>query len=286
MTLDEVNALPLPGFVAALGALFEDAPWVAEAAAAARPFPTVAALHAAMLDAVHAARPAAQLAFLNGHPELGGAAARGGAIGAHSTAEQSALGLERLAGERAAEIDRLNAAYRARFGFPFILCVRRHTRASILDQFARRIGHPPEQERTAALLEIARITRLRLAGLVEGPGSPVTHGWLSTHVLDTAAGQPAAGVPVSLFEIDGELAIPLASAVTNADGRTDAPLLADGPLRIGRYELRFAVGAYFGGGQPAFLDVIPVRFGIAEAERHYHVPLLVSPGAYSTYRGS
>ena len=81
--------------------------------------------------------------------------------------------------------------------------------------------------------------------------------------------------------------LPLVRAITNADGRTDAPLLSGRPLRIGRYELRFEVGAYFGGdAEPAFLDVIPVRFGIAEAEAHYHVPLLVSPVAFSTYRGS
>ncbi len=287
MTLDEINAASAADFVAALGAVFEDSPWVAEAAAAARPFTTVAALHAAMLAAVHAAPEAAQLAFLRGHPELGGAAARAGQLGDHSTAEQRALGLESLAEDRAAEIQRLNAAYRERFGFPFIICVGRRTRRSILEQFHRRLGNDTAQERQAALAEIGLITRLRLVAAVQGPGSPVTVGSLTTHVLDTAAGRPAVGVPVSLFEIDGDEAIPLARAVTNADGRTDAPLLSGHPLRIGRYELRFEVGAYFGGdADPAFLDVVPVRFGIAEAETHYHVPLLVSPGAFSTYRGS
>jgi 2-oxo-4-hydroxy-4-carboxy-5-ureidoimidazoline decarboxylase len=287
MTLDEINAAPVADFVAALGAVFEDSPWVAERAAAARPFATVAALHEAMLAAVSAAPEETQLAFLRGHPELGGAAARSGQLGDHSTAEQRALGLERLAEDRAAEIQRLNAAYRDRFGFPFIICVGRRTRLSILERLHRRLGSEAEQERQAALAEIGLITRLRLVAAVEGPGSPVTVGSLTTHVLDTAAGRPAAGVPVTLFEIDGEDAIFLARAVTNGDGRTDAPLLSGKPLRIGRYELRFEVGAYFGGdAEPAFLDVIPVRFGIAEAESHYHVPLLVSPGAFSTYRGS
>ena len=286
MTLDELNAAPSATVVATLGGVFEDAPWVAERAAAARPFATVTALHTAMLAAVLSAPDDVQLAFLCAHPELGGATARSGAMGAESTAEQRGLGLDRLAADRAAVIEQMNAEYRTRFGFPFILCVRRHTRASVMEQFRRRLANDPALERQQALAEIARITALRLVALVDGPAPPTTTGWLSTHVLDTAAGRPAAGVPVALFELDGDAAVPLAEAVTNADGRTDAPLLAGGPLRIGCYELRFTVSGYFAADGPGFLDVIPVRFGITEAEVHYHVPLLVSPGAYSTYRGS
>lgn len=112
-------------------------------------------------------------------------------------------------------------------------------------------------------------------------------GRLTTHVLDTAAGRPAAGVALSLFR-DGAA---VARAVTNADGRCDAPLLAGAALVAGRYELVFAVGAYFRAAgvalpEPAFLDEVPVRFGIADPAAHYHVPLLVSPYGYSTYRGS
>jgi hydroxyisourate hydrolase len=104
---------------------------------------------------------------------------------------------------------------------------------------------------------------------------------LTTHVLDVARGRPAAGVAIEL-ERDGEL---LARAVTNADGRTDAPLLER--LEAGVYELRFAVGDYFGrAGEPPFLDVVPVRFGVSDPGAHHHVPLLVAPGGYSTYRGS
>ncbi|HZB75539.1 MAG TPA: hydroxyisourate hydrolase [Solirubrobacteraceae bacterium] len=108
---------------------------------------------------------------------------------------------------------------------------------------------------------------------------------LTTHVLDTALGRPAAGVCVTLHR-DGE---ELARAVTNADGRTDAPLLD--PLPAGVYELRFAVADYLRAAghvltDPPFLDVVPVRFGVAAAGVHHHVPLLVSPWAYSTYRGS
>lgn len=110
-------------------------------------------------------------------------------------------------------------------------------------------------------------------------------GRLTTHVLDTANGVPAAGVRVELFRA-GETE-PLASTETNADGRTDGPLLADEDFVVGLYELVFHIGAYFGGmDEPAFLDAVPVRFGVSDASGHYHVPLLVSPWAYSTYRGS
>jgi 5-hydroxyisourate hydrolase len=102
---------------------------------------------------------------------------------------------------------------------------------------------------------------------------------LTTHVLDVAAGRPAAGVAITL--VRGEDVI--ATAVTNADGRTDAPMLET--LEAGEYELRFAVGDYFG-LEARFLDVVPVRFGVVDPAAHHHVPLLVAPGGYSTYRGS
>jgi 5-hydroxyisourate hydrolase len=104
---------------------------------------------------------------------------------------------------------------------------------------------------------------------------------LTTHVLDISRGRPAAGVAIALAR-DDEV---LATAVTNADGRTDAPLLDR--LEAGVYELRFAVGDYFGeAGEPPFLDVVPVRFGVSDPDAHHHVPLLVAPWAYGTYRGS
>ena len=116
-------------------------------------------------------------------------------------------------------------------------------------------------------------------------------GRLSTHVLDTHSGHPAAGVTVELLEVDGAALRVVERAVTNNDGRTDRPLIADRPLPIGEYELRFFVGDYFATrgvpvSDPAFLNVVPVRFSIAEPEGHYHVPLLVSPWSYTTYRGS
>jgi 5-hydroxyisourate hydrolase len=115
---------------------------------------------------------------------------------------------------------------------------------------------------------------------------------LTTHVLDTARGQPAAGVriDVSVVEADGRTRL-LKTVTTNAAGRCDAPLLAAGELRVGRYELLFHVAAYFRAAgvplsDPPFYEQVPVRFAIAERESHYHVPLLVSPYGYVTYRGS
>ena len=117
-------------------------------------------------------------------------------------------------------------------------------------------------------------------------------GRLTTHVLNTAQGRPASGVEIQLWHLAqvGERTH-IKTVRTNADGRTDAPLLAEGELQVGTYELIFAIGDYFAeqglaSGQPPFLDQIPIRFGIVDADAHYHVPLLASPWAYSTYRGS
>ncbi len=161
-SLDEINAMPAAEFAAALGEVFEHAPWVAERAAAHRPFATVAALHAALLQAVHDAPTATQLAFVRGHPELGGKLARAGTMTEASKSEQGGLGLDRLNDEEFARFERLNRAYRERFDFPFVICVRRHTRASILAEFERRLKNDPAAELATALAEIGDITRLRL----------------------------------------------------------------------------------------------------------------------------
>jgi 5-hydroxyisourate hydrolase len=117
-------------------------------------------------------------------------------------------------------------------------------------------------------------------------------GRLTTHVLDTAQGRPAAGMRIELHALDlsGQWSL-ITAARTNADGRTDAPLMQGEQFARGLYEIVFFVGEYFAAqgvavAKPPFLDRVPVRFGIAEAEGHYHVPLLTSPWAYSTYRGS
>ena len=116
-------------------------------------------------------------------------------------------------------------------------------------------------------------------------------GWLSTHVLDTMHGTPAAGMAVCLYRFEAELPLLLKTLKLNQDGRADGPLLAGPDLLPGRYRLLFAVADYFKSRgvslpEPAFLDQVPLDFGIADATLHYHVPLLASPWSYSTYRGS
>jgi 5-hydroxyisourate hydrolase len=116
-------------------------------------------------------------------------------------------------------------------------------------------------------------------------------GKLTTHVLDTAHGRPGAGIRIELFALEGDARRALATAVTNREGRCDAPLLEGDAFNNGEYELVFHAGDYFAAAgvtlpTPRFIDRVVLRFGVADSQAHYHVPLLVSPWAYSTYRGS
>ena len=128
-------------------------------------------------------------------------------------------------------------------------------------------------------------------GLRGRTGANMAAGWLSTHILDTSRGVPAAGVKIMLYRVTGNNHKKIAEVVTNAEGRTDAPLLAGKDFRVGGYELVFCVGAYLRGagqvtGETLFLDEIPIRFGVSDEAAHYHVPLLLQAFGYSTYRGS
>ncbi|WP_439524101.1 hydroxyisourate hydrolase [Marivita sp.] len=116
-------------------------------------------------------------------------------------------------------------------------------------------------------------------------------GYLTTHVLDTAKGCPAAGLKIALYRVSGNSHHKIAETVTNEDGRTDSPILPAGDFKTGTYELVFFAGDYLrasgqAGDDPLFLDEVPLRFGMSDADAHYHVPLLLSPFGYSTYRGS
>jgi len=292
VALGRLNAADEAAFVAALSGVYEHAPWVAQAVCRQRPFATLAALHAAMMAAVRAAPAEQRLALIKGHPDLAGKAARAGAMTADSQAEQASAGLERLSEAEFAQFHRLNGAYREKFDIPFIICARRHSKDSILRQFELRLHNSTAEETERALAEIFRIAALRLDQRLEAADRLDVHGRLSTHVLDTHSGRPAVGVLVELLELstNGEQRA-ITRTATNRDGRTDAPLIAGQPLPIGRYELRFHVGEYFAGvaarlDDPPFLDVVPVRFAVANPEGDYHVPLLVTPWSYSTYRGS
>jgi 2-oxo-4-hydroxy-4-carboxy-5-ureidoimidazoline decarboxylase len=290
--LERLNAASADDFAAALAGIYEHSPWVAAAVAGQRPFGSLASLHAAMTAAVRTALADRRLALIEGHPDLAGKAARAGAITAESKSEQGGAGLDRLSDEEYARFHRLNDAYRAKFHIPFIVCVRRHTRDSILRQYERRLENTAEAELEAALDEIGRIAALRLNDRVTAANALPVSGRLSTHVLDTRDGRPAEGVALTLCELgdDGSRRL-IVEAVTNHDGRTAAPLIGGRPVPIGRYELRFEIGAYYAArntpaADPPFLQSVPVEFSVAEPEGHYHIPLLVTPWSFATYRGS
>ncbi len=165
--LEEINALDRPAFVERFGAVFEHSPWVADAAWDHRPFRDRDHLHAALCAAVQAAPPERQLDLIRAHPDLVGRAAREGHLGAASASEQAGAGLDQLTPAEVAWFEQHNAAYRERFDFPFIICVRANRKQAIVAGFETRLRHTPEQERAAALAEIEKIAAFRLADLVE-----------------------------------------------------------------------------------------------------------------------
>jgi len=165
MTLAELNAAEVHRFVAALGWIFEDSPWVAERAWARRPFTSVAALHDAMVAEVAAAAPAEQLAMLRAHPDLGARARMSDA----SSGEQAGAGLDRLTATEFDRLQQLNAAYRARFGLPFLFAVRGSTKHDVLDALATRLSAAPDAEFAEALRQVFRIAQFRLQDVVSPP---------------------------------------------------------------------------------------------------------------------
>ena len=291
-TLSELNACSKDDFVAALANIFEHSPWIAEQTASMRPFAGVKELFDAMKAAVDRAPSELQLALIKAHPDLADKTQRAAGLTAESSAEQNSVGLDRLSDAEYVAFERVNNAYRSKFGFPYIVCVRRHTRDSILRDFERRLPNDVRAETKKSIEEICRIAALRVDQLVLSDDRLAVHGRLSTHVLDTHSGRPAVGIALELVELSNLGANRVVTrAITNADGRTDQPLIHGRPVPIGRYELTFSVGNYFAGrkvplSDPPFLDSIPLRFGVSDPEGHLHVPLLVTPWSYATYRGS
>jgi 2-oxo-4-hydroxy-4-carboxy-5-ureidoimidazoline decarboxylase len=291
-TISDLNACSKDDFVAALANIFEYSPWIAEHAAFARPFAGVHQLFNVMKAAVDRGPAELRFALIKAHPDLANKTQRGAGLTAESSAEQNSAGLDRLSDAEYVAFERVNNAYRAKFGFPYIVCVRRRTKDSILRDFERRLPNDAKTEIQTSIDEICRIAALRIDQLVASEDRLPVHGRLSTHVLDTHGGRPAAGIVVELVELSdlGGSRV-LTRTITNADGRTDRPLIGGQPVPIGRYELTFHVGDYFAGRQvamsdPPFLDKIPLRFSVSEPEGHLHVPLLVTPWSYATYRGS
>jgi OHCU decarboxylase len=171
LAIADVNAMGSGEFVAALGDLFEHSPWVARAAYDHRPFASVADLHGALETAMRDASRERQIELIRAHPELAGREARAGDLTEASTSEQARAGLDRLSAGEVRALDKLNRDYRERFGFPLVICVREHTKESILAWGRARLEHTHDDEVATALGEIAKIAHLRLHDLVADDGA-------------------------------------------------------------------------------------------------------------------
>ena len=285
-TLTQLNEAPPRAFVETLGQIVEHSPWVAEEIVNQRPFGSIDALWSAMIARISAAGPGRQDALFRLHPELAGSEATAGTMTQSSTTEQGRLGLTSLSRVDFERLSDLNLRYRERFGFPCIIALRLHAElASVLTTFGQRLGNDVAAERETTIGQIAEIVRGRIYLLLKPAG------WLSTHVLDTASGLPAAGMRIDLFDMrpDGPRLIKFVE--TNTDGRTDDRMLTGGTMMPGKYRLAFHVGDHFRqvgstAGVPPFLDIVPIDFGIFDPDVHLHVPLLCTPWSYMTYRGS
>lgn len=162
MTLAEVNSLPREVFISRLGFLFEDSPWVAERACAQRPFATIEALHAALVNQVERATTEEKLALLRAHPDLGARARMSDA----SKGEQAGAGLDRMPPDEYSLLQLRNAEYRRKFGFPFLYAVKGSTGQSVLEALARRLKAPPDEEFQEAMRQVYRIASFRLETLI------------------------------------------------------------------------------------------------------------------------
>lgn len=220
-----------------------------------------------------------------------------------SRQEQGRAGLSTLTSEERTKFHELNNKYKAKFQFPFILAVRNASKYTVLSALEGRVNSSTEDEIACALSQVDKIAWMRLLTKVDyAEGSDNGHGgFLTCHVLDTANGIPASGMRIELYKYtDGsesngvrtQQRTLLKTFITNSDGRLGGPALSGFDFCEGQYEWIFYVGDYFAkyslsrlSGTP-FLDVIPLRFGLDDPTEHYHVPLLVSPWSYSTYRGS
>lgn len=292
LTIDTLNRASRDDFIAALANVVEHSSWVAEAVERGRPYGDAAGVRTALTQALETASQEQRLAMIRAHPDLANRTQRASGLTAELTAEQDSAGLDRLSDLEFALFAELHEAYKAKFGFPFILCVRRHTKDSMLDVFTRRLANAAADEEREAIGEIGRIATLRLAELLVDPEPLQVNGRLSTHVLDTHAGCPAGGVGVELVELSryGEPRV-ITRTLTDKNGRTRRALIAGRPVPIGRYELRFETAAYYRLRgvplyEPPFFDIVSIRFGVAEPDRHLHIPLLLTPWGYTTYRGS
>ncbi|RYM05046.1 2-oxo-4-hydroxy-4-carboxy-5-ureidoimidazoline decarboxylase [Sporolactobacillus sp. THM7-7] len=287
MNLKVLNQADPETFTEVLEGVFEHSPWIAREVAKQRPFASIDELFAAMKSVVRTASLEQQKALIEAHPRLGSKKK----LTAESEREQEGAGLRHLGSDEAKSFTEWNLAYEERFGFPFIIAVRGLSKRDIEAAIKKRLGRSKEEEFAAALEEICKIARSRLEDKFHEKKKPILTGELTTHILDLTHGRPAANVRIDVFEVNGTALELLRSDKTNKDGRIDQPLLDAEAFHPGTYELHFHIGDYFRRkGVPQnkrpFLDTVVVRFGVADASEHYHVPLLVSPWGYQVYRGS
>jgi hydroxyisourate hydrolase len=273
MTLQELNALGVDAAVRELLRCCGSTRWAREMAAA-RPFAGLDALSAAA-DTIWAGLDRGDwIEAFEAHPKIGATGS-----GEWSAAEQA--GAASASADVLARLAEANREYEARFGYIFIVCATGKTAEEMLQLLEGRLDNDPLIELRVAADEQRKITRLRLARLLEARGR------ITTHVLDTSRGCPAGGLDVALELRDGDRWIPVGRGTTDANGRLAT--LTDGqPMIAGDYRLTFDTGGYHRaqGVAAPFFPEVRIAFTVADAGAHFHVPLLLSPFGYSTYRGS
>jgi 2-oxo-4-hydroxy-4-carboxy-5-ureidoimidazoline decarboxylase len=295
VTVKDLLSKPSAEIASFLGGIYEHSAWVAEAlvkdAESLASIETISQLAAAMKAIVNKSSKDQKMELLCAHPDLCEKVGKLEMLTVESQEEQSRSGLQSLTDAELERFNSLNGAYRDQCGFPFILAVRNATKHTVLAALGGRVQHTPEQEFMVALEQVHKIAWMRLLSKIDTSDA---QGFLTCHVLDTGNGCPAEKMRIHLHRLSPpEMAGLVGEFVTNDDGRLEGgPALKGGKeFTVGQYEWTFFCGEYFASkgtftsGQP-FLDTIPLRFGIDNPDDHYHVPLLVSPWSFSTYRGS
>ena len=277
-----------------LDGIYEHSEWVAQELARKEnltSMETVTALALAMKSIVDGASHERKLELLCNHPDLCERADKIKELTKESQEEQSKSGLQLLTDKEQDTFQKHNTAYRSKFGFPFILAVRNSTKFTVLAGLSGRLANRLEKEVNIALEQVHKIAWMRLLAMINTDDAK---GFLTCHVLDTANGLGANKMRIHLQRLSPpEFAGFIGEYFTNSEGRLEkGPALNGGKeFKVGVYEWTFFVGDYFASmgmftAGTQFLDTIPLRFGIDNPDDHYHVPLLVSPWSYSTYRGS
>ncbi|KAL3900154.1 MAG: hypothetical protein SGARI_006303 [Bacillariaceae sp.] len=294
-SVQELLAKPSSVIVEALGGIYEHSPWVAEAFVKdysnMGDITTITELANNLKSIVDSASHEQKMALLDAHPDLCEKVEKMKELTAESQEEQSKAGLQSMEGDELDNFKRMNRDYNAKFGFPFILAVRNASKNTVLSALGGRLPNSQQEEFVTAIQQVHKIAWMRLLSKINTEDAK---GFLTCHVLDTANGIPAANMKIVLNRLtpDDHAGV-VGEFVTNEDGRLEGgPALKGGKeFTVGTYEWTFYAGDYFASkgtytsGTP-FLDVIPLRFGIDNPDDHYHVPLLVSPWSFSTYRGS